>query len=177
MLPDRSTDRPARISDLDCTKVRTRNIDRGFSISKKKSGRGACESISYTLLTSCRIGPSTSTRRPEGRSHFAEFVASLADAKDVKDAAVLTGALRALGNQLREPRSKALDSGLFELRGTRVRIYYGFLPGRRVVLVGGYVKKRTDTPTGVLRLMHARLKEAQDEHEESRARIAGRKSR
>jgi hypothetical protein len=40
-----------------------------------------------------------------GQSHFAEFVASLADAKDVKDAAVLTGALRALGNQLREPRS------------------------------------------------------------------------
>jgi hypothetical protein len=46
-----------------------------------------------------------------GQSHFVEFVASLADSKDVKDAAVLTGALRALGNQLREPRSKALDGG------------------------------------------------------------------
>lgn len=33
-----------------------------------------------------------------GQSHFADFVAGLADAKDVKDAAVLTGALRALGN-------------------------------------------------------------------------------
>jgi phage-related protein len=112
-----------------------------------------------------------------GQSHFAEFVASLADAKDIKDAAVLIAALRALGNQLREPRSKALDGGLFELRGTRVRIYYGFLPGRRAVLVGGYVKKRTGTPTGVLRLMRARLKEAEDEHEKSRAGIAGRKSR
>src|SRR5713226_10654560 len=112
-----------------------------------------------------------------GHSYFAEFVAGLADAQDVKDAAVLVSALRALGNRLREPRSKALDGGLFELRGTRVRIYYGFLPGRRVVLVGGYVKKRTGTPTGVLRLMRARLKEAQDEHEKSRARIAGKKSR
>jgi hypothetical protein len=32
-----------------------------------------------------------------GQSHFAEFVAGLTDAKDIKDAAVLTGALRALG--------------------------------------------------------------------------------
>jgi hypothetical protein len=46
---------------------------------------------------------------PSGRSHFAEFVDTLADAKDIKDAAVLVGALTALGNQLREPRSKSLD--------------------------------------------------------------------
>ncbi len=111
-----------------------------------------------------------------GRSHFAEFVAGLADGKDIKDVAVLTGALRALGNQLREPRSKPLEDGLFELRGTRVRIYYGFLPGRRAVLVGGYVKKRTDTPADVLRLMRARLKEVEDEHKKSRARVARKKS-
>ncbi len=95
-----------------------------------------------------------------GHSYFAEFVAGLADARDVKDAAVLVGALRTLGNRLREPRSKALEAGLFELRGTRVRIYYGFLPGRRAVLLGGYVKKRDDTPRNVLPLMRARLKEA-----------------
>ncbi len=112
-----------------------------------------------------------------GRSHFAEFVASLVDAKDIKDAAVLIGALRALGNQLREPRSKSLEDGLFELRGTRVRMYYGFLPGRRAVLVGGYVKKRTDTPRQVLRLMRARFKEVQDANEKSGAGVAGRKGR
>ena len=33
-----------------------------------------------------------------GHSYFAEFVAGLADAQDVKDVAVLVGALRALGN-------------------------------------------------------------------------------
>ena len=76
-------------------------------------------------------------KTPAGKSHFAEFVARLTDRKDIKDAAVLIGALRASGNELREPRSKALDGGLFELRGTRVRIYYGFLPGRRAILVGG----------------------------------------
>jgi hypothetical protein len=116
-------------------------------------------------------------RTAGGQSHFAEFVASLADAKDIKDAAVLIAALRALGNQLREPRSKPLDDGLFELRGTRVRIYYSFLPGRRAVLIGGYVKKRTDTPADVLRLMRARLREAQDEYEKSRAGTARKKGR
>ncbi len=114
---------------------------------------------------------------PGGQSHFAEFVAGLADAKDIKDAAVLVGALRALGNQLREPRSKSLGEGLFELRGTTVRIYYGFLPGRRAVLVGGYVKKRTDTPANVLGLMRARLKEAQDEDQKSRVATARKKDR
>jgi phage-related protein len=109
------------------------------------------------------------------QSHFAEFVAGLADAKDIKDAAVLIGALRALGNQLREPRSKSLNNGLFELRGTSVRIYYGFLPGRRAVLVGGYVKKRTDTPADVLQLMRARLKDVENEHKKSRARVARKK--
>jgi phage-related protein len=88
----------------------------------------------------------------------------------------LIGALRALGNQLREPRSKSLNNGLFELRGTSVRIYYVFLPGRRAVLVGGYVKKRTDTPANVLQLMRARLKEVENEHKKSRARVARKKS-
>ena len=116
-------------------------------------------------------------RTARGQSHFGEFVAGLADAKDIKDAAVLTGALAALGNQLREPRSKALDDGLFELRGTTMRIYYGFLPGRRVVLLGGYVKKRTDTPPDILRLMRARLKEAQNDYQKFRAGTAGKKGR
>lgn len=116
-------------------------------------------------------------RTAGGRSHFAEFVASLADPKDIKDAAILIGALRALGNQLREPRSKSLEDGLFELRGMQVRIYYGFLPERRAVLLGGYVKKRTDTPRDMLRLMRARLKEVQDEYEKSRARSSGKKGR
>ncbi len=114
-------------------------------------------------------------RTAGGKSYFAEFVAGLTDRTDIKDAAVLTGALRVLGNQMREPRSKSVGGGLFELRGTTVRIYYGFLPGRRAVLVGGYVKKRTDTPAEVLRLMRARLKEALDEYEKSRAGAAGKK--
>jgi hypothetical protein len=123
-------------------------------------------SISYTLLW-VEVGEVPEWiieehESPSGQSHFGDFVDGLSDSKDVKDAAVLIGALRALGNQLREPRSKSLSGGLFELRGTRIRIYFGFLPGRRVVLLGGYIKKRDDTPPDVLWLMRKRLKEAQD---------------
>lgn len=90
---------------------------------------------------------------------------------------MLTGALRLLGNQLRAPRSKALEQGLFVLRGTRVRIYYGFLPRRRAVLRGGYVKKRTDTPADILQLMRRRLKEVErEEAKKSRSRAVGEKS-
>jgi hypothetical protein len=52
-----------------------------------------------------------------------------------EDAAVLIGALQALGNQLREPRSKSLNNGLFELRYERADILR-ILARRRAVLVG-----------------------------------------
>ncbi len=61
-----------------------------------------------------------------GKSYFAEFVIGLVDRTDVKDTAVLVSALRALGNRLREPHSKSLTGGLFELRGTRVRCTMDF---------------------------------------------------
>ena len=112
-----------------------------------------------------------------GKSHFAQFVAALSDAKDIKDTAVLVRALGILGNQLREPRSKSLGGGLFELRGTRVRIYYAFRQGRRVVLLGGYVKKRKDTPDDVLALMRARLMEVESEYQKPRNGAAPKKGR
>lgn len=59
--------------------------------------------------------------------------------------------LQKWGNRLRAPRSKALGNGLFELRGHEVRIFYMFLPGRRVVLLDGIIKKRGDIPARVLR--------------------------
>jgi len=60
------------------------------------------------------------------------------------------GASRKVGNQLRPPRSEPLGDGLFELRGHQVRIFYGFRPGRRIVLLDGMVKKRDKIPTRVL---------------------------
>ncbi len=78
---------------------------------------------------------------PGGSSHFAEFVASLIDPKDIRDAAVLVDVLKSRGNLVREPVSKSLGDGLFELRGTTVRLYFVFKPGRRSVLLGRLCKK------------------------------------
>jgi phage-related protein len=61
--------------------------------------------------------------------------------------------LRERGNTLRRPHSGSLGDGLFELRDVNsgVRVFYTFLSGRRVVLLGGLVKKRGDIPAGKLK--------------------------
>ena len=54
---------------------------------------------------------------------------------------------------LQPPHSKALGEGLFELRGAKhaIRVFYMVLPGRRIVLLDGIVKKRDDSPAAILR--------------------------
>jgi hypothetical protein len=44
-----------------------------------------------------------------------------------------------------------VETGLFELRGHQVRIFYMFLPGRRVVLLDGMIKKQDEIPPEVLK--------------------------
>ena len=80
----------------------------------------------------------------------AEFLDSIADKK------LLTKVLRDIsflevnGHLLREPQSKSLSDGLFELRtkqGTDiVRIIYFFFVGRKIVMTNGFVKKTQKTP-------------------------------
>lgn len=43
------------------------------------------------------------------------------------------------------PNAKNLGGGLYELRGTQIRIFYCFR-GRRIVLLDGTIKKRMDIP-------------------------------
>ena len=58
--------------------------------------------------------------------------------------------LAALGIDLREPYSKPLGDGIFELRAqsgnNTARVLYFFVIGRRVVLTNGFVKKTQKTP-------------------------------
>lgn len=50
------------------------------------------------------------------------------------------------GNYIREPYSKHLEDGIFELRvkvsNNQVRILYFFFIGKRVVLTNGFIKKK-----------------------------------
>ena len=59
-------------------------------------------------------------------------------------------ALQNNGNDLREPYSKHLDDGIFELRakvGTDIsRVLYFFFIGQRVILTNGFIKKTQKTP-------------------------------
>jgi hypothetical protein len=89
---------------------------------------------------------------PRGEKPVLNFLDSLS-LEDQAQAAALIKLLQERGNTLREPESKALGEGLFEVRGRQVRIFFVFRPGRRVVLIDGIVKKRRDIPADVLKRM------------------------
>ena len=58
--------------------------------------------------------------------------------------------LEANGPLLREPYSKSLEDGIFELRtkqGTDItRVLYFFFIGEKIILTNGFVKKTQKTP-------------------------------
>ncbi|MBR4474498.1 MAG: type II toxin-antitoxin system RelE/ParE family toxin [Oscillospiraceae bacterium] len=60
--------------------------------------------------------------------------------------------LAANGIELREPYSKALEDGVFELRakvGSDIsRVLYFFFVGHKVILTNGFIKKSAKTPPG-----------------------------
>ena len=77
------------------------------------------------------------------------FVVSL----DKKMRAKMLRAIAALqehGNELREPYSKHLADGIFELRaqiGSDIsRVLYFFIVGKRAILTHGFIKKTQKTP-------------------------------
>ncbi len=54
------------------------------------------------------------------------------------------------GNELREPYSKPLSDGIFEIRAIQgsdiTRVLYFFVVGKKVILTNGFVKKTQKTP-------------------------------
>jgi hypothetical protein len=89
-----------------------------------------------------------------GEAPVWSFIRGL-EGRDRVEAIALVKLLEEQGNLLRRPQSGALGDGLFELRGKQVRLFYLFLPGRVIVLLGGEIKKRDDIPTGTLSRMRA----------------------
>ena len=64
--------------------------------------------------------------------------------------------LRLNGSELREPYSKHLDDGIFEVRakvGTDIsRVLYFFMVGRKAILTHGFIKKTQKTPLSEINL-------------------------
>ena len=87
--------------------------------------------------------------KPDGSEPVTEFLLSL----DLKMRAKTIRTIELLqnnGTELREPYSKALDDGLFELRtkvGSNItRVLYFFVCGGNAILTNGFVKKSDKTP-------------------------------
>lgn len=87
---------------------------------------------------------------PAGECPVRLFLESLAGRHET-DALALLGRLRSEGAALRPPTSKLVETGLFELRGHQVRIFYVFRPGRRAILLDGCIKKQDKIPADVLK--------------------------
>ena len=64
--------------------------------------------------------------------------------------------LEEFGNTLREPHSKPIGDGLFELRikfaSDITRIFYFFVVNNKIILTNGFVKKTMKTPKAEIEL-------------------------
>lgn len=94
-------------------------------------------------------------RLPSGEAPVQEFLDSL-DTRMRAKAIYSLSILEEYGNQLREPYSKPLGDGLFELRvkfaSDISRIFYFFVVGNKIVLTNGFIKKTMKTPRAELTL-------------------------
>lgn len=87
----------------------------------------------------------------DGSVPVKEFLDSLDKKMRAKMARTIS-LLQTNGNDLREPYSKSLGDGIFELRakvGSDIsRVLYFFVIGSTVVLTNGFIKKTQKTPSG-----------------------------
>lgn len=87
--------------------------------------------------------------KPDGSEPVVDFLLSL-DKKMRAKLAVTIDMLADNGPMLREPYSKPIGDGIFELRakaGSDIsRVLYFFVIGKRAVLTNGFVKKTQKTP-------------------------------
>lgn len=97
--------------------------------------------------------------KENGEAPVEDFLNSL----DVKMRAKMFGMIGLLqekGNQLREPYSKHLDDGIFELRckvGSNItRVLYFFYYEGKIILTNGLVKKTQKTPPDAIKLAKQR---------------------
>lgn len=93
--------------------------------------------------------------KDSGEEPAKDFIMGL----DIKMRAKLLGMIDILeekGDRLREPYSKYLDDGIFEIRGKVgtdiTRVLYFFYYGKKIVLTNGFIKKTQETPKREIKL-------------------------
>ena len=93
-----------------------------------------------------------------GRNPVEEFILRLPEGEQAIVRARIDFLMEA-GNRAREPHSKSLGRGLFELRTKSSRIFYCFRPGEVVVLLHGFTKKTQETPHREMQIALNRMEE------------------
>lgn len=92
---------------------------------------------------------------PNGDKPVKEFLDGL-DNKMRTKAVYGLSILEEFGNKLREPYSKPIGGGLFELRikfaGDISRIFYFFVVDNKIILTNGFIKKTMKTPKAEIEL-------------------------
>lgn len=90
-----------------------------------------------------------------GKAPVEDFIRSL-DAKMKAKALAQIELLAEYGNELREPYSKHVGDGIFELRikfsSDISRIFYFFVVDNKIILTNGFIKKTQKTPKAELEL-------------------------
>lgn len=97
-----------------------------------------------------------------GQNPVEEFIQSLSKGDQALVRARIDF-LAEVGNRAREPLSKSLGKGLFELRIKSSRIFYCFKPGGVIVLLHGFGKKSQKTPRREMETALRRMEEVKDE--------------
>lgn len=92
---------------------------------------------------------------PSGEKPVQQFLLDLPEKMRAK-ALYSISLLEEFGNALREPYSKSLGDGLFELRikfaSDISRIFYFFVVDNKIILTNGFIKKTMKTPKSELEL-------------------------
>ena len=93
--------------------------------------------------------------KEDGSRPAEDFILSQSDKMQAKLYTALMY-LETKGPELREPYSKPLGDGIFELRaklGSDItRVLYFFVVGQKVVVTNGFVKKTPKTPQGEIKM-------------------------
>jgi len=105
-------------------------------------------------------------------------VCNYLDSLPVKPRAKLVGMIKILedvGRNLREPYSKYLEDGIFELRsifGNDIsRLLYFFEKGGKIIIVSGFTKKQNKTPRSEIELAKKRREDYFKREGERNAKI------
>ena len=93
--------------------------------------------------------------KADGSEPAKEFILSL-DLKMRAKVLRTVALLRDAGPSQREPYSKPLDDGIFEIRtkfGSDItRVLYFFMVGQKIILTNGFIKKTQKTPASEIAL-------------------------